>query len=185
MVENSLAIYNSHDLLAATSSFQKNSITRVILKLDRKNGGLGIHLFDNIESLYNHVCGGGYPFPFVIQPFIACSRDIRVIILGEYIESYERTNPNNFRNNLHCGGKAIPFVLSDQQRNLCHQVMQRGSFPYAHLDLILLPDSSFRLLEINLRGGLRGAKLSGRDYEEKTAIIHKQLLDTHRNKQQT
>ncbi len=54
--------------------------------------------------------------------------------------------------------------------------MQRGDFPYAHLDLMLTHDGDYHLMEINLRGGLKGAKISGRAYQEKLKMIHEKLL---------
>jgi glutathione synthase/RimK-type ligase-like ATP-grasp enzyme len=115
-------------------------------------------------------------FPFVIQPYQDESRDIRVIILGDYIEAYERINPYNFRNNLHCGGHSTPYELPAQQLRFCKEIMQRGNFPYAHLDLILTGKDGCHLMEINLRGGLRGAKITGKDYRERLETFHEKLL---------
>ncbi|MCP3889779.1 MAG: hypothetical protein GY702_13025 [Desulfobulbaceae bacterium] len=184
MPANTLAIYNQHDLLRATSLYHQENISKVILKLDRKNGGLGVHLFDNIESLYNMAGDRGFGFPFVIQPFMEKARDIRVIILNNYTEAYERNNPYNFRNNLHCGAQPKPFTLCKTQLDFCKKVMKRGAFPYAHLDLIL-PAGETRecyLIEINLRGGLRGAQLTGSGYQQRTNKIHEMLLQKLLNK---
>lgn len=179
MIHHSLGVFTTHDLLAATTYFNKENINKVVLKLDRKNGGQGVFLFESIESLYNHVCGGIFQFPIVIQPLIPNARDIRVIIIGDYIEAYERSNPHNFRNNLHCGGAAQTYELTKSQTELCKKIMKRGAFPYAHLDLILFGETGCRLMEINLRGGLRGAKLIGREYETRTQAVHNDLLRQH------
>jgi ribosomal protein S6--L-glutamate ligase len=176
MLPGTLAIYDTHDILQASTLYNKLELKRVVLKCDRKNGGLGVHLFNNMEDLYNHVGRGSFYFPFVVQPFQQENRDIRVIILQDYIEAYERNNDYNFRSNLHCGGKSTAFNLSAQQISFCQAVMQRGHFPYAHLDLMLLPDNSYRLTEINLRGGLKGAQISGKVYQEKTEKILNDLL---------
>jgi ribosomal protein S6--L-glutamate ligase len=176
MLPGTLPIYDSHGLLGASSLYRQRQYTRVILKCDRKNGGLGVHTFNDIEELYNHAGIGSCAFPFVIQPYQSNSRDIRVIILGDYVEAYERVNPYNFRKNLHCGGNATPYALPDQQLNFCRKVMARGHFPYAHLDLMLTPDGACRLMEINLRGGLKGAKISGVDYRGRLGVIHEGLL---------
>lgn len=176
MLPGTLPIYDTHALLSATSVYRQQQYTRVILKCDRKNAGLGVHTFNNIEDLYNHVSNGSCAFPFVIQPYHSNSRDIRVIILGDYLEAYERINPYNFRKNLHCGGHSTPYALPDQQLKLCRKVMKRGDFPYAHLDLILTPDGNCHLMEINLRGGLKGARISGKEYMEKLDVIHEKLL---------
>ncbi len=176
MLPDTLPIYDSHALLKASSLYKQRQHSRVILKSDRKNAGLGVHVFNSIEDLYNQVSGGNFPFPFVIQPFENRVRDIRVIILGDYLEAYERKNPYNFRKNLHCGGDSSPFSLSDQQLRFCRQVLQRGNFPYAHLDLMLSSDGECRLMEINLRGGLKGAKIAGKEYQQKLDEIHEKLL---------
>ena len=177
MLPDTLPIYDGHALLSATSIYQQKQYSRVILKFDRKNAGLGIHTFNDIEELYNYVSIGSLSFPFVIQPYQVKCRDIRVIILGDYIEAYERINPYNLRNNLHCGGKSTPYELPEQELKFCRKVMQRGNFPYAHLDLILSPNGDCHLMEINLRGGLRGAILSGNDYQEKLEMMHESLLE--------
>ncbi len=176
MLPGTLAIYDTHDLLCASSSYRRQQHTKVILKCDRKNAGLGIHFFNNIEELYNLASFGSLPFPFVIQPYQSKSRDIRVIILGDYLEAYERINPYNFRNNLHCGGESTPYDLPDQQLEFCREVMQRGKFPYAHLDLMLTPDGPCRLMEVNLRGGLKGARISGKEYQRKLDMINEAIL---------
>lgn len=176
MLPGTLPIYDTHSLLRASSLYQQQQFTRVILKCDRKNAGLGVHLFSSIEDLYNQASGGTFSFPFVIQPFQCNSRDIRVIILGNHLEAYERLNPYNFRKNLHCGGESTPFPLSDQLLTFCTQVMRRGKFPYAHLDLMLTGAGECRLTEINLRGGLKGAKIKGKEYQLKLEEIHERLL---------
>lgn len=173
---DTLAIYDAQTLLHVSSLYQQRGYSKVVLKHDRKNAGLGIHIFDSIEDIFNRVSGINYPLPFIIQPFQRQCRDIRVVILGEYYEAYERKNPCNFRQNLHCGGEAIPCSLSDRQLTFCKEVMERGGFPYAHLDLMITPDNDCRLGEINLRGGLRGAILSGPEYQKRIEAIHQSLL---------
>jgi len=177
MLPGTLPVYDTHTLLKASSIYQQLQYGKVILKCDRKNAGFGIHTFNDIEDLYNHVSIGSVPFPFVIQPYQSKSRDIRVIILGDYLEAYERCNLYNFRKNLHCGGFSTPFNLADHMLDFCRKVMQRGDFPYAHLDLMLAEEGEqCSLLEINLRGGLKGARISGKEYQEKVAKIHESLL---------
>ncbi len=177
MVPDTLPIYDNHALLLASSAYHQKQYSKVILKCDRKNAGLGIHIFNDIEDVYNYSNSGLCPFPFVIQPYLRNSRDIRVVILGDFVEAYERINPHNFRNNLHCGGDAKPYTLSDQQLEFCRKVMHRGNFPYGHIDLMVTDDESYYLMEINLRGGLKGSRISGREYLEKIETIHEGLLE--------
>lgn len=176
MVPHTVVIYDIHGLLETVSLYGRHSIEKVILKNDRKNAGLGIHLFQNIEDVYTQAANNVLPYPFVLQPFVADSIDVRVVILDEYVEAYERRNPDNFRNNLHCGGNAIPYSLTQQQMDLCQKSMQRGSFPYGHLDLMITNEGETYLAEINLRGGIRGAVIDPGSYRKKVSAIEKKLL---------
>ena len=137
---------------------------------------MGVHLWQSIEEVFTHASLGNIPFPFVLQPFEPGCRDIRVVFLDDYIEAYWRHNPHNFRNNLHHGGKSEPCELSDEQIKLCRQVMERGRFPYGHLDIIITKEGKSYLGEINLRGGIRGAKITPAEYQARVDAIHQQLL---------
>ncbi len=176
MIPHTVAIYDIHGLLETVSLYGKYSIERVILKHDRKNAGLGIHLFRDIEDVYTQAANNVLPYPFVLQPYIKNSRDVRVILIDGFVEAYERNNPNNFRNNLHCGGEATPFTLSDKQLKLCRTAMQRGHYPYAHLDLMVTESNETFLAEINLRGGMRGAVVDPKSYRTMIAEVIEKIL---------
>ena len=176
MLPLTCAIHSLHDLISAISTYTKNSITGVVTKHDRRNAGMGVHLWQSIEEVFTHASLGNIPFPFVLQPFEPECRDIRVIFLDDYREAYWRHNPHNFRNNLHHGGESKTHSLSDEQLNLCRLAMERGRFPYAHLDLLITREGNSYLGEINLRGGIRGAKISPDAYQARVAAIHQQLL---------
>ncbi len=175
MLPHTLAVHDQHELLAAVNVYGREGIGRVITKLDRKNAGLGIHLWSGVEDVYNQAALGSLPFPFVLQPFWPDSSDVRVVVLDDYLEAYQRENPHNFRHNLHCGGKSRSCELSAVQLELCRAVMARGGFPYAHLDLMVRGEDTF-LAEINLRGGIRGAKISPREYRCRIDKIHQKII---------
>jgi len=166
------AVYDIHQLLEALASFPAGA---VVTKQDGKNAGLGVQLWQSIEEVYSLASLGSLPFPFVLQPFYKDTKDIRVIIIGDYLEAYERHNEANFRHNLHCGGTSSPCELSAGQREICRQVMIRGKLPYAHLDLMVSGKNNY-LIEINLRGGIRGARLSAAHYKEMTDAVHEKML---------
>lgn len=165
MLPGTQVIYTIHDLLEAITEYGRENRGDVIVKLEGKNAGLGILKFASIEDVYSQSVLDQLPYPYVIQPFVPELRDLRVIIIDDYTEAYERSNPHSFRNNLHCGGGAAPVDLTDQQQGLCTAVMERGGFPYAHLDLIVAGDGGSYMNEINLRGGLRGARIHADDYQ--------------------
>ena len=172
MVPRTSVIFDQHDLLHAVNLYTQHHIDKVVTKDDCKNGGMGIHLWHNIEDVFNQATLSVLPYPFVLQPFLADCRDIRVLKFGDYTENYERFNPSNFRNNLHCGGTPSRCELSPLQETICEQVMTRGKFPYAHIDLIITPGNTTYLAEINLRGGLRGALITPATYKAVLAEIH-------------
>jgi len=173
------AVHALHDLIEAVSDYQKNGIGSVVTKLDRRNAGMGVHLWRSAEEVFTHASLGNIPFPFVLQPFVSECKDIRVVVLGDYLEAYWRHNPNNFRNNLHHGGQSRPCQLSGAQVEFCQKVMERGCFPYGHLDILVTPDEKFYLGEVNLRGGIRGAQITPEEYQERVDAIHQKLLDSY------
>ena len=177
MIPATTVIYNYHQLLETTNTYNRKKIEKVVLKQDRKNAGMGILLYRSIEDIYTQAANGVLSYPFVIQPFVEQSSDMRVIILGDYIEAYSRFNPDNFRNNLHCGGSAQPCSISEEVRDFCKGVMARGDFPYAHLDLMLTPTKEIYLAEINLRGGMRGAQISSEEYNTRRADVENSLVE--------
>lgn len=176
MFPHTLAVHDLHDLIRAMPFYHEHGVTRVVTKMERDNGGRGIHLWPSLEDVYSRASLGMVPFPFVIQPFIPDCRDIRVIILGDYLEAYWRHNPYNFRNNLHFGAKSSPCKITAEQKSFCAAVMERGKFPYAHIDLMVTETDEFYLTEINLIGGIKGAKISQARYKERVAAIHEKYL---------
>ena len=173
------AIHVHHDLIEAISDYRKNSIRAVVTKLDRRNGGMGVHLWQSVEEVFTHASLGNLPFPFVLQPFEPDCQDMRVVFLDEYIEAYWRHNPYNFRNNLHHGGQSEHCEPSAEQINLCRQAMERGRFPYGHLDLLVTEKGKSYLGEINLRGGIRGALITPEDYQARVEAIHQHLQENY------
>jgi len=175
MVPGTTAARRKHDLVACIEKFGRRQVKAVITKQDRLDCGLGINRWNNIEDVYNAACFSGLEFPFVIQPFISGATDIRVIIIGDYHEAYWRRSQASFRNNLHFGGESGSYVLSQEHKNMCREIMTRGKFPYAHIDLMLTPEGTAYLSEINLRGGIKGAKITPSEYGKLVDGIHQKL----------
>ena len=55
--------------------------------------------------------------------------------------------------------------------------MERGDFPYAHIDILVTGEGKSFLGEVNLRGGLQGAKITAEEYQKKVELIHQMLLN--------
>ena len=176
MIPDTAVIRDRHDMIRAISRFSQYE--RLVTKQDRMNCGLGIHIWDGVETVYNNTVFGKLKFPFVLQPFFPSCLDVRVIILGEYVEAYWRKNERTFRNNLYFGGSSGPYELKPHELSLCKKIMARGKFPYAHIDLMITQDGKKGpyLAEINLRGGLKGAKISTREYKWRIEALEEEFV---------
>ena len=173
MIPGTTVIYTIHDLLDTVNSYARAGFGEVVVKLEGRNAGMGVLKYRSLEDVYSQSALGQLPYPYVVQPFIDGCRDLRIIALADYWEAYERNNPDNFRNNLHCGGLSRPVVLTHEQRALCTKIMEQADFPYAHIDLRVTGENKCFFGEINLRGGLRGAQITPENYQERVEKIDK------------
>ena len=53
--------------------------------------------------------------------------------------------------------------------------MQRGKFPFAHIDLMLLESGECYLAEIALNGGVKGARINREALDQKKNALLKRL----------
>jgi ribosomal protein S6--L-glutamate ligase len=176
MLPHTTVIYRRKDLMDAISIYAKQAIGPVITKQDHMHCGHGVRRWDNIEILYNYLALSKSSYPFVLQPYVENFTDVRVIIIGEHIESYVRQNPYNFRSNIAAGGSSRPFTLGADGKDICHEVMTRGKFPYAHIDLLAMDRGAYYLSEITLNGGTSGAKSSRRKLDQKKQQVLEDLV---------
>ena len=179
MLPHTQAISRRTDLIDAINTFGKNGIGPVVTKQDDLHCGHGIRRWETIETLYSFMALAESSYPFVLQPFQEEFTDIRVIIVGDYVESYTRSNLYNFRVNLSSGGTVSPYKLDEKKEAFCRAVMQRGKFPFAHLDLMILENGECYLSEITLNGGIKGARISREDLiQNKKALLEKLARET-------
>ncbi len=169
-------VRDRHDVIRVLSEYAELGVGEVVTKEDRANCGLGVHLWRSVEEIFNHAGRPPLQFPFVLQPRFRELRDIRVVVLGDYVEAYERRHPYSFRNNLYFGGESRPYALSKEEWAFCERVMARGGFPYAHLDLVYTETGGPYLMEINLRGGLKGARLTQEEYQQRLSALTEAFL---------
>jgi ribosomal protein S6--L-glutamate ligase len=174
MIPYTLIITRRVDLMYAINTYNQHGIGPVVTKEDHLQCGFGVHRWDNIEATYNQITFSPTSYPFVVQPLLENYTDVRVIIAGDYREAYTRENQNNFRTNLSIGGASRPYDLTEDQLTRCHRVMERGKFPYAHIDLLVTADGPIYLSEIALNGGLKGARIEREDLDAmKSDILEK------------
>jgi ribosomal protein S6--L-glutamate ligase len=174
MLPHTLIIARRADLMQAINTYNQNGIRAVVTKEDYLQCGFGVHRWDDIEAVYNQASYSAIVYPFVLQPFVENYTDIRVIVAGDYFEAYTRENENNFRMNLTAGGKSKPYSLTEDQLAVCHAVMERGKFPYAHIDLLIDVEGRCFLSEAALNGGMKGSRISREELDRiKQDILEK------------
>jgi glutathione synthase/RimK-type ligase-like ATP-grasp enzyme len=167
MLPQTLVVTRRADLMSALNRYHEHGIGAVVSKQDHMHCGHGIRRWDNIETLYSFMALSKSSYPFVLQPFAEDCADLRVIIVGDYVECYVRHNPYNFRVNISSGGASHPSNLQADKERFCRSVMERGKFPFAHIDLLVGNTGEYYLSEIALNGGTRGAQIAGKELNRK------------------
>ena len=175
MLPHTCVITRRADLIEAINTYNRLGIAPVVTKEDQLHCGHGVRKWDSMEILYSFLALSETSYPFVIQPFLNNFTDIRVIIAGEYTEAYVRHNPNNFRMNISMGGKNYPYEMNTDLLKFCYKAMERGKFPYAHLDIQITDDGAYYLSEIALNGGTKGSKIRHRELDKKKQDVLEHL----------
>lgn len=179
MLPLTVVIPRRRDLIEAVNTFNKHNIGPVVTKQNRMHCGHGIRRWDTIETLYSFMAFSESSYPFVLQPFRKKFTDIRVIIVGDYVEAYTRYNPHNFRVNISLGGTGSPIEMDEKMVAFCRSAMQRGKFPFAHIDLMLAESGECYLSEIALNGGVKGARISRETLDQKKMALLEKLANNN------
>lgn len=180
MAPHTQVIARRAELMHAVGYCARHRITEVVSKQEGMHCGHGIRRWASAESLYNSVAFDEAAYPFVLQPFLADISDIRVIVVGDYVEAYVRANDFNFRANLAAGGTSRALPMDAAAERLCREVMKRGRFPYAHLDLQLTSGGQCWLSEITLDGGIAAARIGREELQRRKLDILERLAQNHR-----
>ena len=180
MIPDTCVIARRADLIQAMNRYEQKSIDWVVTKDEQKHCGHGIRRWRSVEMVYNTIGLSKDTYPFVLQPYLGTVTDIRVIIVDNYVEAYVRRNPTNFRQNIAIGGHSEPFKLDAATIGLCRAVMERGKFPYAHIDLLVDEKNTVYLSEIALEGGIKGAQINRQNLaEKKQSVLEKSAKKKH------
>jgi ribosomal protein S6--L-glutamate ligase len=181
MISPTAVISRRMDLMDTIAQFKRSGIGPVVTKQNHMHCGHGIRRWESVEHLYNYVALAESSYPFVLQPYIDNFTDVRVILVGDYVEAYVRRNPYNFRVNLSTGGVSILHDLNADQERFCRSAMERGQFPYAHIDLMLMEKGEpYYLNEIALNGGTKGARIGRKDLDRMKHALLEQLARQRR-----
>ena len=177
MLPHTKVIARRVELIDSINLYNQAGIGHVVTKENHLHCGYGIRRWETIESLYSHIALLESSYPFVLQPFLENFTDVRIIIVGDYIEAYARHNPHNFRMNISSGGTSYPFILDKDKETLCRSIMNRGKFPFAHIDLHILESGECFLSEIALNGGIKGAAISRNELDDKKRVLLERLAN--------
>jgi ribosomal protein S6--L-glutamate ligase len=177
MLPHTVVITRRAELIDAINIYNKFGIAPVVTKEDHRHCGHGVRKWDTMEILYSFLALSDSAYPFVLQPFLENFTDVRVIIAGDYAEAYVRYNPNNFRMNISMGGKNHAHEMNADLLNYCRTVMERGKFPYAHMDIQVAEEETYYLSEIALNGGTKGAKIPQRKLNQKKKELLERLAN--------
>jgi hypothetical protein len=79
--------------------------------------------------------------------------------------------------NISMGGKNYPHEMNADLLNFCRKAMDRGKFPYAHLDIHITDDGTYYLSEITLNGGIKGATIRSKELEQKKQDVLERLAN--------
>jgi ribosomal protein S6--L-glutamate ligase len=175
MLPLTLAVKRRKDLLNAIGTYAKAGIRAVVTKEEHMHCGHGVRKWDHIETVYSFRGLEKEGYPFVLQPLATDFTDVRVIMVGEDVEAYTRTNTDNFRGNLSAGGQYALHELTPEQMRFCRKIVDRAQFPYAHLDLLIMPDGQLHIFEIALDGGICGSRWERSDLDRHKAEWLNQL----------
>jgi len=183
MLPGGFVAYGLPDLAAQLTAFYSRG--EVVSKRERAHLGLGVSLWPSLEALYSLAGLHHLTYPLVVQPLLAEARDLRVVMLGDYVEAYERVNPHGFRKNVFQGGVTKPAALTAAQLAFCRRAMARARFPYAILDLLVSPVGEPYLSEIGFKGGLTGARLSQEEFRQRVARLEEEFIQQWENSSTT
>jgi ribosomal protein S6--L-glutamate ligase len=134
--------------------------TPVILKLIEGTHGTGVVKADSVSSAKSTLeAFSGIKQDVIVQEFIeeAGGKDIRAFVIdGEVVGAMERTGADDdFRSNLHKGGKAKAVELDKKMETISKEVTRHLGLPVAGVDLITSQRGPL-VLEVNSSPGLEG-----------------------------
>jgi ribosomal protein S6--L-glutamate ligase len=162
MLKDTFVAYKSLDIVQHLPAYARHG--EVICKRDSRHLGLGLSKWNSLEDLQSLAAMETLPYPLVVQPFLREARDLRLLIIEDYCEAYEKTNPYSFRKNLAYGGKAFKVEIYPGLEEFCRRIMRRGNFPYAILDVLVDKNDNYHLSEISLKGGLTGSSMGQQEF---------------------
>jgi len=153
----------------------------IILKETYGSFGMQVYKIETIEALKSKIDTLSNK-QFIMQEAIRSSfgRDIRVNIIGdEVIGAMQRQSQGDFRANITLGGKASPWELSDNQRNVALKAHKALGLDFSGVDLLLDADDQPLLCEVNSNVNFLSFEVAtGINYGEKILEYIKEKIES-------
>ncbi len=148
-IPRTLAFFNHPD----KELIKKNFSYPFVVKPDNGLGGEGVALIHDDKELDDYLANLQYGVAYMAQEYISSSRgrDLRVVILkGEVLLCVLRqaTDPNEFRSNVHVGGKAKVCEIDEKTADLCKKAAAMFDLKVIGLDL-MFTENGFVFSEAN------------------------------------
>ncbi len=163
LIEHEISVptsYFSDDLHEAEKIVKNHLGYPFILKLIEGTQGVGVFLISDEETAQRYFdLYSDSRHKVMLQKFVAESfgRDIRIIVVGnQVVGAMERVAQNNeFRSNIHRGGKGKSIVLSHREQEMAIRICQILKLKIAGVDIIRSKEGPL-VLEVNSSPGLEG-----------------------------
>ncbi|GAA5416248.1 glutathione synthetase [Paraliobacillus ryukyuensis] len=123
----------------------------IIVKEGYGSYGEQVYLIHNREALIEKIQDIA-DRPFVFQSFIQSSygKDVRLYVVGdEVVAGLRRENTNDFRANVAAGGKVMPFIPNEQQKQLAIAATKAVGADFAGVDLLFGESDEPIVCEVN------------------------------------
>jgi ribosomal protein S6--L-glutamate ligase len=138
----------------------------VVVKPNRGMKGDGVEKFDSLQGLTTHSQEQEIKNLWLGQPLIksVIPGDVRVFIAGgEVIAAMQRIPAENqWKTNLHKGGKGIPYSLTPLERQISVNSARVCGLDIAGVDLLITEDGPL-VLEVNPNPGIQIGDVTGVD----------------------
>src|SRR5690625_1689008 len=128
----------------------------VMIKAVSGRGGKEVYFIDydtSWKEFRRHATNQEY---IVQSTNVQLGKDVRVFVIGrEIIAAVLRYNKNDFRANFKLGGKAIPYTLSQEDRQMIDRITNRFQFGLVGIDFLMNHDGKLLFNEIEDVAGSR------------------------------
>jgi RimK family alpha-L-glutamate ligase len=156
----------------------------VIVKESYGSLGKGVYKADTNEELLALMQKLIY-VPHVYQEYLGkmVGVDIRVILIGKKVVcAMKRTNKNDFRSNLACGGSGEKIELSKEFLAVAERTAEILDLDYCGVDLLFGDDYSPYVCEVNSNAFFKGIEnVTGENVAEKYAQYIIEKIKNHLN----